>query len=303
MSWGSGGGAGGHERGAARPPGVRPHHASALGQSATLRTAKRYLAATVVACVVLAVSVVELGQTLLWPAHATARSTAATKPAAAPPATPAVQADALAPYLVPASTLLAAPKGSVPTYASPGGPPTGTAGIWYGYAMVLPVIAQQPGWYQVRLPQRPNGSTAWLRDSDVNLSSTPYHIVVNLSLEHVIVYQDGAPIMEFPVGIGLPATPTPTGNFFVAVHETQPQAGYGPVILDTSAHSEVIKSFEGLGDAIIALHGSITSAADARIGSTGARVSNGCIRMHLQDQAQLSIIPPGTPVDIIGTSP
>jgi lipoprotein-anchoring transpeptidase ErfK/SrfK len=169
--------------------------------------------------------------------------------------------------------------------------------------MVLPVIAQQPGWYQVRLPQRPNGSTAWVQDSDVTLSSTPYHIVVNLTLEHVIVYQDGAPVLEFPAGIGLPVTPTPTGNYFVAVHEAQPQPGYGPVILDTSAHSEAIKSWEGQGDAIIAIHGPITSGADARIGSTGTRVSNGCIRLHNQDLAQLATIPPGTPVDIIGTAP
>jgi len=214
----------------------------------------------------------------------------AASPAPTPTTIPAPQ--------VPPTALLAAPKGTVPTYGSPGGSVTGSVGTWYGYALVLPVIAQAGGFYQVRLPQRPNGATAWVAAGDVTTSTTPYHITVSLSAEHLTLYKSGQPVINVPVGIGVPATPTPAGNFFVAVHELQPERGYGPVVLDLSAHSETIRSWQGAGDAIIAIHGPIDSYADSRIGTTGARLSNGCIRMHVADLAKLDVIGPGTPVDI-----
>jgi len=67
----------------------------------------------------------------------------------------------------------------------------------------------------------------------------------------------------------------------------------------TSAHSDAITDWENSGDAIIAIHGPITAGADALIGTTGAAVSNGCVRLHDADLAQLSGIPAGTPVDIV----
>jgi hypothetical protein len=200
---------------------------------------------------------------------------------------------------VPVETVLASPKGTISTYPSPGAAPTGRLGTWYGFALTLPVIAEQPGWLQVRLPQRPNGSTAWVQAADVTLSSTPYFMAVSLSADHLVVYQAGQPVLEFPAGIGLPATPTPAGHFFIAVRELHPDRFYGPVILDTSAHSEAIRSWEGMGDAVIAVHGPITSYADGLIGSTGTRVSNGCIRLHNADLARLAVIPAGTPLEIV----
>ena len=71
------------------------------------------------------------------------------------------------------------------------------------------------------------------------------------------------------------------------------------MVLDTSGHSEAIKSWEGSGDAITAIHGSISASSDARIGATGTKISNGCIRMHEADQLKLAVIPVGTPVDIV----
>jgi hypothetical protein len=203
------------------------------------------------------------------------------------------------PPQVPVSALLATPHGMIPTYSSPGAGQIGTEGVWYGYQLVLPVLDQAPGWVHVRLAQRPNGSTAWVHTADVTLSSTPYRIVVSLTTMHLTVYRSGFPILRFPAGIGVPATPTVTGNYFVAVHEAHVPAAYGPFVLDTSAHSDAIKSWDGMGDAIVAIHGPINSYADSRIGTTGVRISNGCIRLHDRDLAQLSIIPVGTPVDIV----
>jgi lipoprotein-anchoring transpeptidase ErfK/SrfK len=262
------------------------------------------------ACIVAAFAVIKVTADRVWRDRASATdAVTATPPSTAAPVPGAVQVPAptaptsttttTVPPQVPVFSLLAAPNGTIPTFASPGAAESGTIGAWYGYPLVLPVIAQQPGWLQVRLPQRPNQSTAWVQSGDVTFSSTPYRIVVSLKTLHLTVYQAGYPILRFPAGIGTTATPTVTGSYFVAVHEPHPSAAYGPFVLDTSAHSEAIKSWEGMGDAVIAIHGPITPYADARIGTTGVRISNGCIRLHNRDLAQLAIIPVGTPVDIV----
>ena len=102
-----------------------------------------------------------------------------------------------------------------------------------------------------------------------------------------------------PAGVGKASTPTPLGSFFVMVNEGYGPPGYGPVVLDTSAHSEAIGSWDGTGDAIIAIHGPISSSSDAQIGANGTAISNGCIRLHIADQVQLAVVPLGTPVDIL----
>ena len=205
----------------------------------------------------------------------------------------------LPPPEVPVSTLLATPKGMIPSFSDPGAAPGAMIGTWYGYQDVLPIIAQQNDWLQVRLPQRPNGSTTWIRTQDVTLSSDSYRIVVQLSTQRLRVYNAGYQIMDFGVGVGTPATPTVTGNYYVTVHAPAPNAGYGPFVLSTSAHSEAITSWEGAGDAIIAIHGPIDSYADSRIGTGNARISNGCLRLHVRDLSYLDVIPTGTPVDIV----
>ena len=258
--------------------------------------------------------------TVVAPGHAQGKSgvmhPAESSPMAMPPATTTTTSARIAPapvpspiatpirapfpaLQVPAETILASPIATIPTYASPGTAPEGSVGTWYDAPLVLPVTAVQSGWLQVRMPQRPNGSTAWVRAGDVTLSSTSYFIAVSLGATQLVVYQGGHPIYDFPVGVGLPATPTPLGHFFVAIREVHTDPFYGPVILDTSAHSEAIRSWEGMGDAVIAVHGPITSSADAQIGSTGARVSNGCIRLHDSDLAHLTVVPAGTLIDIV----
>jgi lipoprotein-anchoring transpeptidase ErfK/SrfK len=66
----------------------------------------------------------------------------------------------------------------------------------------------------------------------------------------------------------------------------------------TSGHSDAISDYEESGDAIVAIHGPL--GEDAAIGTTGARVSHGCVRLHDVDLAQLRTVPVGSPVQIIG---
>jgi lipoprotein-anchoring transpeptidase ErfK/SrfK len=149
------------------------------------------------------------------------------------------------------------------------------------------------------LAQRPNGSTTWVQQSDVTLSTTPYAMVVDLGRNHVMVFKNGSPILNFPAGVGAPNDPTPMGNYFMTMLYPPPGPGYGPFVLVTSDHSEAISDWENSGDAIIGIHGPIDSSADAVIGTTGAQISHGCIRLHDPDLSQLGNIPAGTPIEVI----
>jgi lipoprotein-anchoring transpeptidase ErfK/SrfK len=170
---------------------------------------------------------------------------------------------------------------------------------WFGRPSVLPVIATRPGWVRIRLAQRPDGSTAWLPAADVRLSSTPYRIVIDLADTHLLLYDRGRQILNTPAGVGTDSDPTPTGEFFVAFFEPppQPNPGYGPFIIVTSDHSKSILDWENSGDAVIGIHGPL--GASRQIGTTGARVSHGCIRLHDDALVKLRPVPPGTPIDVI----
>ena len=209
--------------------------------------------------------------------------------------------NAPATVMVPDLTEVAHLAGNTPGSYSPGAPPNKTVpGSWYGYPSALPVIAAQPGWLEVREAQRPNGATAWIPDDNVTFSTTPYAMVLNLCTAHLLVFQSGQEIYDFPAGIGAPDDPTVTGDYFVSMTTPPPGPGYGPFVLATSAHSDAIRSWEGQGDAIIGIHGPITAYDDRLIGTSGAAISHGCIRLHDADLAKLSVIPAGTPLQIVG---
>ncbi|HEY6493471.1 MAG TPA: L,D-transpeptidase [Trebonia sp.] len=217
------------------------------------------------------------------------------------PATATMPATAAPASTAPASTELATVRRGALRYTQPGLLAGGTvAADWYGRPSVLPVIATERGWIEVRLAQRPNGATAWLPASDVTLASTPYRIVVNIATTRLALYDRGRLVFSAPAGVGTPDDPTPTGEYFVAFDEQppQPNPGYGPFIMVTSAHSPSISDWEGSGDAVIGIHGPL--GEDSEIGTAGGRISHGCIRLHDQALERLTEVPPGTPIDIVG---
>ena len=130
-------------------------------------------------------------------------------------------------------------------------------GSYYGYPSILPVIATRPGWLEVRLAQRPNGSTTWVQQGYGQLGDTPYTIDVNLTTMHLSVYEDGIEVLDFPAGIGAPDDPTPPGQFFIFATVPPPDPSYGPFVLATSDHSDTIVDWENSGDALIGIHGPI----------------------------------------------
>lgn len=195
------------------------------------------------------------------------------------------------------TTLLATLHSDTPAFAEPDGKVVGSVpGSWHGAPSVLPVLSSSDGYVDVRLAQRPNESTAWISASAVTFSWTPYRIVIDVAQTHLVLYEYGRQILSAPAGVGVPQYPTPTGEFFVAFFAEPPSPGYGPFVMVTSAHSDFITDWEESGDGMVAIHGPLGDSAE--IGTTGAEVSHGCVRLQLSDLSQLRQVPVGSPIDI-----
>lgn len=159
-------------------------------------------------------------------------------------------------------------------------------------SVVLVREMRRDGWLRVLLPGRPNGAEGWVRAADVDLFTGKGEIVVTLGTLTLEVVVDGETVLTTPVAIGKPASPTPTGLFFVtdAVQVTSPDGPWGPFALGLSARSDTITEFGG-ADGIIAIHG--TSRPDS-IGTAG---SLGCVRVPNETILRMSeLVGVGTPV-------
>jgi len=226
---------------------------------------------------------------------------AATSPdEAESPGTPATLLANVAPATVPGISELASPKPSVLPYsASPGGPIVGQlpARRW-GAPVVRPVVQHlQAGWVELRLDTRPNGSTGWVRQKDVTITTTPSRIVISISQRRLTFYQAGVPVYSAPVGVGKSQTATPIGPSFVNAVVAVPQREqyiYGPVVLLTASHSNVFTEFDG-GDGTVGIHGYPSNPAS----TMGVASSHGCVRASPQTMATIAHVSVGTPVDIV----
>ena len=152
----------------------------------------------------------------------------------------------------------------------------------------------RPGWLQVLLPARPNGSTGWIRTAEVTTVTHDYRIEVEVGAHHLTVWKGNDVFLEDTVAVGAPATPTALGTFYTTgLFETgATQPVYGPYAYPLSGYSEVLFSF-GSGDGQMGLHGTNDPS------SLGRSVSNGCIRMSNAAITKLAqALPVGVPVDV-----
>ena len=99
---------------------------------------------------------------------------------------------------------------------------------------------------------------------------------------HILILYDGYDVVKtYPVAVGKPTTPTPTGSFFIINKAINPGGSFGV-------------RWMGLDTPGIGIHG--TNKPE----SIGKSASNGCIRMQNKDILELSnTVDIGTPVDII----
>ena len=163
---------------------------------------------------------------------------------------------------------------------------------------------RKDGWVQVLLPVRPNGSTGWIKASDVTITSNPFHIQVALGAHTITVTNGSSVVYTGPVAVGatdppLPdvgrPTPTPTGEYYLRIllQAPDPNTVYGPFAYGLSSHSDSLDQFAG-SDAEIGIHGNNDPSV------LGTNATHGCIRM---DNAAITMLskqlPLGTPVDIV----
>lgn len=155
-------------------------------------------------------------------------------------------------------------------------------------------------WVEVRLPMRPNDAVGWMDGARVVLRPTSWRIVVSLAARTLTLIHAGVTTRRLRVVVGAPATPTPTGLFaIVGVWSSPPGEFVGSWILALTAHSEVLRTFDG-GDGLTAIHGRGGASLRDPLGS--AR-SHGCVRLansavdwlvHTIGPAQM----PGIPVRV-----
>jgi lipoprotein-anchoring transpeptidase ErfK/SrfK len=150
-------------------------------------------------------------------------------------------------------------------------------------------------WAEVLLPVRPNGTRGWVPADFLTMSTTPMRIAIDVSERRLRLFRAGKRVMQVPIAVGAPSTPTPTGRLF-AIAETvptnQPGAFLGPYVLPLTGYSETLNEFAG-GNGRVAIHG--TSLP----GLIGQAVSHGCMRMRNADVTRLAgAARPGTPVSI-----
>lgn len=173
-----------------------------------------------------------------------------------------------------------------------------------GARTVLPVLGRktddrgQP-WVRVRLPGRTlEGEapprTGWISATGTRVTTTAWHIVVDVGARRVVAYRDGRRLRTYQAIVGKPSTPTPVGEYFVEENVRLPADHVAaPFALATSSRSNVLQEFAG-GPGQIALHGRSNIG-----GQLGTAVSAGCIRLEDSAIAWLAArIKPGVPVTI-----
>ena len=150
------------------------------------------------------------------------------------------------------------------------------------------------GWLEVLLPVRPNGSTGWIREADVELTRNPYRIEIALGDFSLTVHRGDEVALETTIGYGDADTPTPGGRYYLIelLQPPDPDGAYGPFAFGLSGFSDVLTDFAG-GEGVIGIHG--TNQPD----SIGSTVSAGCIRIANDVISELAtFLPLGTPVTI-----
>lgn len=159
---------------------------------------------------------------------------------------------------------------------------------------VFRIVGESGDFYNVQVPMRPNGSTGYIRKSDVDVTATDQRILIDLSDRSVTVWDGDDIVFDTTGTIGKASSPTPTGSFYVRnVFEWYADSIYGPYVIPLSAYSESIDQING-GDAVVAIHG--TQRPDLM----GAAASLGCVRLENDVLRELAvIIEPGAPVEVV----
>jgi lipoprotein-anchoring transpeptidase ErfK/SrfK len=212
-------------------------------------------------------------------------SAAASAPVA--PAPPTAVAGRSSVQLTQATALHASPGGRVVTYLRPH--------TEFHSPTVLPIVRLRAGWYGVISAALPNGRVGWIAASAPHrLYDSGYSIAASLRKRQVVVRRGGRVVLRFPVAIGAPGTPTPTGQFAVTdkLLTESATSPYGCCILALSARQPNTPQGWGGGDRV-AIH------ATDKPSTIGSAASLGCLRAPTEAMRRVvRLVPLGTIVTI-----
>src|SRR3954451_10515293 len=152
-----------------------------------------------------------------------------------------------------------------------------------------------PRWFRAQLPIKPNGATGYVRARAVETGRVHSRVVIDISARRLTLFRHGRRVFSTRVAVGSPATPTPTGRYYVnqRLIPSTPYGPYGPAAIGISAYSTVLTGWTQGGP--VAIHGTNEPW------SIGHAVSNGCIRLRNPVLRRLfKVTPAGTPVVIRG---
>lgn len=148
----------------------------------------------------------------------------------------------------------------------------------YGAPRVFLVEQNGGDWLKVRLPIRPNGSTGWIKTSDVTLHQTTRRLEIDPKAFRFTAYDGDQVLRAGKVATGTGGTPTPPGRFFFTelVQPKDANSAYGAYAYGLSGFSPTLTTFAG-GPGQLAVHG--TNAP----GQLGSKASHGCVRVSNDD--------------------
>lgn len=147
-----------------------------------------------------------------------------------------------------------------------------------------PASTRIPQRFGVQLPALPELPPADHFLPDTELVAT--HLVLRLGERRVFVYADDEVMASYPVAIGTPATPTPTGEFeiFQMVENPVWQSPWTGEVHEPGPNSALGLRWIGfaqMSNGIIGFHGTPT------VSSIGRAASNGCVRLRNEDVLEL----------------
>ncbi len=166
----------------------------------------------------------------------------------------------------------------------------------FGSPQAFWVVRLSGDWLGVVSPQAGNGHVGWISASAASLTRVDWELKISLSQRRLTVLQNGKVQERYPVAIGKPSAPTPTGRFAVTdrLNTGDPAGPYGCCILALSAEApHAIQGWSG-GNRI-AIHSTTDTS------TIGEAISHGCVHVDLaQGRWLLNHIPIGTPTLISG---
>lgn len=165
----------------------------------------------------------------------------------------------------------------------------------FGSPRVHAVVGRDREWLEVMAAELPNGRTGWVNARDVDVEGIDYSLRASLDERTLEVRRHGRVVRRVAVGVGGPATPTPTGTFAVTDKLSMSDEGssYGCCALAFTGRQPTVPQDWPGGDRL-AVHGTPLET------TVGQAASLGCFRAADADMRWLvERVPLGTPVTVV----